>query len=104
MDAKKLITTTHPLLSDKVRLAIMATLASADKAVDFKTLIESLALSKGNLSSHMSKLEEAELVVVKKEFVGKLPRTTYRCSRKGRKEVLAYLKQVEQLLKGAMSK
>jgi DNA-binding transcriptional ArsR family regulator len=98
MDAIALITQTHPLLSDRVRLAIMASLAAASEPLDFNSLLKSLELTKGNLSSHMRKLEEAGLVCVHKEFVGRRPRTTYSCSESGQREVQRYLEQVEKLL------
>lgn len=101
MNPLELLSETNSLLSDRIRLAIMATLAAASEAVEFKTLLESLELTKGNLSSHMRRLEDGGLVTVKKEFVGRKPRTTYTCTRLGRREVQGYLEKVEQLLKAA---
>ena len=97
-----LLTDTHPLLSDRVRLAIMAAVASAGEPVDFNTLLSSLELTKGNLSTHVRKLEEAGLIEVTKAFVGRKPRTTYEVTREGRVAVKKYLEQVEALLKGAL--
>jgi DNA-binding transcriptional ArsR family regulator len=95
------LTSTHALLSDRVRLAIMATLAATTEPMEFTVLLDTLQLTKGNLSGHSQKLEEAGLIKVKKEFVGRLPRTTYRCTDLGRREVRNYLSQVEGLLKQA---
>ncbi len=92
------------LLTDRVRLAIMATLAAADEPLDFNGLLDQLQLTKGNLSVHAGKLEDGGLIEVRKEFVGKKPRTTYACTAKGRSEMRAYLQQVEQLLKMAEGK
>lgn len=89
----------NPLLVDRIRLTIMANLALAGGPVDFNTLLEELGLTKGNLSTHMRKLEEAELVTVNKEFVGRKPRTTYMCTEKGKKEMLDYLNTIEGVLK-----
>lgn len=89
----------NPLLADRARLAIMANLALAGGPVEFNTLLEELELTKGNLSSHMRRLEEAELVTVNKEFVGKKPRTTYVCTKKGKVEMRRYLGAIEALLK-----
>lgn len=89
----------NPLLADRVRLAIMANLAMAGGPVDFNTLLEELELTKGNLSSHMRKLEEAELIAVHKEFVGRKPRTSYVCTKKGKTEMRHYLNTIEALLK-----
>ena len=92
----------NPLLADRSRLAIMASLALAGGPVDFNTLLEELDLTKGNLSSHMRKLEDAELVTVRKEFVGRKPRTTYVCTRKGKTEMRHYLSTIEALLKAKL--
>ncbi len=89
----------NPMLMDRVRLTIMAKLSLAGGPVDFNTLLEELSLTKGNLSSHLSKLEEAELMSVHKEFVGKKPRSTYICTTKGKKEMQNYLTTIESFLK-----
>ena len=102
MKPVELLTGTHALLSDRVRLAIMATLAAVSEPVDFNTLLESLNLTKGNLASHIRKLEEAKLLTVTKEFVGRKPRTTYRCTELGLREVRKYLEQVESMLKATV--
>lgn len=90
----------NPLLVDRVRLAIMAHLALAGGPVEFNTLLEELELTKGNLATHLRKLEEAELITVHKEFVGRKPRTTYVCTARGKKEMRSYLSTIEALLKG----
>ena len=94
----------NPLLTDRVRLAIVATLAASEEALEFNHLLDTLDLTKGNLSSHMRKLEEGKLVKISKEFVGRKPRTTYTCTARGRKELQAYLEQVESLLKSTGGK
>lgn len=99
MKPLELIQQGNALLSDRVRLAIVATLAAADGPVDFNTLLKELELTKGNLSAHAQKLEDAGLVAVTKEFVGKKPRTTYQCTELGRTELRKYLAQIESLLK-----
>lgn len=91
--------TINPLLADRARLAIMAKLALAGGSVDFNTLLEELQLTKGNLSSHIRKLEEAGLVAVDKKFVDRKPRTTYVCTKAGKTEMRHYLSTVEALLK-----
>src|ERR1700704_422024 len=88
---------THPLLSDRVRLSIMGVLAAAETPVNFNELIESLGLSKGNLSAHMKKLEDQKLVEVQKNFVERKPRTTYQCTVAGREALGDYLAQVQKM-------
>lgn len=89
----------NPLLADRARLAIMANLSLAGGPVDFNTLLEELQLTKGNLSSHIRKLEEAGLVAVHKAFVDRKPRTTYVCTKEGKAEMRHYLGTIEALLK-----
>lgn len=98
----ELITGTHPLLADRVRLAIMATLVAATKPVDFNTLLEHLDLTKGNLSSHLRKLEDGGLIKVTKSFVDRKPKTTYRCTARGRHAIKQYVERVESILKEAV--
>ena len=95
----ELLTSTHALLAHQVRLTIMATLASTTKPTEFAALLNTLNLTKGNLSGHTQKLEEAGLIRVTKEFVGRKPRTTYLCTDLGRQEVRNYLSKVEGLLR-----
>ena len=89
----------HPLLFDRVRLSIMAHLSLSKAAVDFNALIEALDLTKGNLSTHMGKLEDQGMIKIEKAFVGKKPRTTYRCTAKGKKEIKKYLSTIESMLR-----
>jgi DNA-binding HxlR family transcriptional regulator len=90
---------THPLLADRVRLSIMGALAAADHPIDFTTLLGALQVTKGNLSSHLRKLEDGGLIVVLKEFVERKPRTSYACSQQGKAALQIYLTKVEGLLK-----
>ncbi len=99
MKPAELLTSTHALLADRVRLTIMATLAATTEPIEFSALLDNLSLTKGNLSSHVQKLEEAGLIKVKKEFVWRKPRTTYLCTNLGRQEVRNYLSKIELLLK-----
>jgi DNA-binding transcriptional ArsR family regulator len=99
MKPSELLQGPQGLLADRVRLAIMATLAASPDPLDFNALLDSLSLTKGNLSAHSTKLEEGGLIEVKKEFVGKKPRTTYRCTEKGKSEMRSYLAQIEAMLK-----
>ena len=86
------------LLSDRTRLLIMATLAAHPEGLDFNGLLNSLSLTRGNLSSHMRRLEEANLVEVKKEFVGRKPLTSYAATPAGSAAVKDYLEEMERLL------
>lgn len=87
----------NPLLADRARLAILVVLASA-KSSDFMALLERLELSKGNLSSHLRKLEDGGLISVTKEFVDRRPKSTYTLTKLGRSQLENYLREVELAL------
>lgn len=89
----------HPILFDRVRLTIMAHLSFASGPIEFNVLLNDLKLSKGNLSTHIKKLEEKGFVKIEKKFIGRKPRTSYRCTAKGRKEIRHYLLTIELILK-----
>ncbi|MEX1127939.1 MAG: transcriptional regulator [Vicinamibacterales bacterium] len=66
------------LVHEPSRLAILTALSACEKA-DFLFLLNITGLTKGNLSSHLSKLEQAGLVTIEKKFEGK-HRSPTRCS------------------------
>ena len=63
------------LIHEPGRLAILTVLSSVTDA-DFVFLQRATGLTKGNLSSHLTKLEDAGLVAIEKRFVRKKPNTT----------------------------
>ncbi|MFL6195279.1 MAG: transcriptional regulator [Thermoanaerobaculia bacterium] len=81
---------------DPARLAILTALSACDRA-DFLFLLRITGLTKGNLSSHLSKLEEAGLVEIEKQFVGKKAQTLVRLSDNGRRSVESYWNEMEEL-------
>ena len=81
------------------RLRIMM-LLSAVEAADFKFLLNTLGLTKGNLSSHVSRLEEAGYVKVVKSFSGKIPNTSYSLSREGRVSLERYWQAIDEIRQG----
>jgi len=82
----------------RVRLGIMSILMVNDW-VDFTEMKSLLDITDGNLASHSSALEKGEYIEVKKEFVGKKPKTSYRVTNKGRVAFEDHLKSLEKLLK-----
>lgn len=85
------------LVHDPVRYALLATLHVVARA-DFTFLLHQLGVSRGNLSSHMSKLELAGYVAVEKAFVDNRPRTTYALTADGRKAFADYRRQMMQAI------
>jgi DNA-binding MarR family transcriptional regulator len=77
------------VVHEPARLAILTVLANAEE-VQFKFLEEALGLTRGNLSSHVSKLEDAGYLVVSKGFEDRIPVTSYRITARGRKALETY--------------
>ena len=88
------------VIHQKVRLGIMSGLM-ARGAADFRVLKETLSVTAGNLSIHLSKLEDAGYVVSAKEFVRKKPHTTYAPTEAGRTAFHAYLTSLERIVQTA---
>lgn len=87
------------VVHEPVRLAILKILTSV-KEVDFKFLLTTLGLTKGNLATHINKLEETKLIAVKKEFRGKIPHTSYRITNIGRRQFQEYWENMKELAPG----
>jgi DNA-binding MarR family transcriptional regulator len=87
------------LVHEPSRFLILAHLYVLEEA-DFLFLMRRTGLTRGNLSSHMSKLEAAGYVEIRKEFVGKLPHTSYKLTAKGRKAFQAYRRDMARMLDG----
>lgn len=79
------------------RLAIVATLNAVEEA-DFRYLLNATGLTKGNLSTHLSKLEEAGYVQIEKTFRGKMPLTLLRLTPQGRAAFEAYRRNMLRFL------
>ena len=85
------------LVYERVRLGIMSVLA-VNPALSFSELKELLQTSDGNLSVHARKLENASYIACKKTFEGRVPRTEYRLTKKGRLALQRYLGHMEALI------
>jgi DNA-binding MarR family transcriptional regulator len=85
------------LVHEPARLMILAVLYVVESA-DFVFLLRQTGLTRGNLSSHMSRLEAAGYVDIKKEFVDKMPRTVLRLTDEGRDAFETYREDMIQVL------
>jgi DNA-binding MarR family transcriptional regulator len=81
----------------RVRLGIMSVLMVNDW-VDFSEMKSLLEITDGNLASHSNAMEKARYIEVKKEFVGKKPKTSYRVTQSGREAFTEHLNALEKLL------
>jgi DNA-binding transcriptional ArsR family regulator len=84
------------LIHEPARLAIM-TVLSAVKAADFVFLQRATGLTKGNLSSHLTKLEEAGLLKIEKRFVNKKPNTNVELTPVGKQRIMNHWSQLDRL-------
>ena len=87
------------LVHEPSRLAILVALSACDKA-DFLFLLNITGLTKGNLSSHLSKLEQAGLVEIEKKFEGKTPITYVKLTLEGKEALKEYWKSVDKVREG----
>jgi len=76
------------LIHEPSRLAIMTILRRS--GADYLFIRRLTGLSKGNLSNHLAKLEEAGLVTVDKHFEGKKPVTTVSLTAEGKETIETY--------------
>ena len=91
------VTTLDRLIHEPARLLIVTILASAASA-DFLFLQRETGLTKGNLSAHLSKLEEAGYVQIEKTFKGKLPLTICKLTAAGKSALKAYRQQLKSFM------
>jgi DNA-binding transcriptional ArsR family regulator len=85
------------IIHEPARLMILALLYVVESG-DFTFLMRQTGLTWGNLSSHLSKLEEAGYVEVEKEFVGKKPHTMLHLTGDGRLAFREYRQRMRQVL------
>ena len=85
------------LIHEPARLMIVAILSSVESA-DFLYLKRAAGLTKGNLSSHLSKLEEAGYITIEKTYQGKIPLTVCRLTEQGRQAFSAYRAQMQHFV------
>lgn len=85
------------IIHEPARLLIVALLAGVKEA-DFLWVQRESALTKGNLSGHLSRLEAAGYVEIEKTYRGKVPLTLLRLTKQGRAAFEAYRKSVNGLL------
>ena len=88
------------LVHEPARLAILTALSACDGA-DFIYLRRLTGLTKGNLSSHLAKLEAAGMVQIEKQFIGKMPNTFMRLTGVGRRSIQQHWEHLERLRKDA---
>jgi len=94
---KDIISGLNKIFDSRIRLGIMSVLVVNDSA-DFNTMKELLDVTDGNLASHLKALEKDEIIVVKKQFVGRKPNTSYSVTDRGRKLFQEHIDALERLI------
>ena len=69
-----------------------------NETIDFNALKELLELTDGNLASHLKALEQQEIIVVSKQFIGRKPSTTYQSTILGKELFRQHLNALEELI------
>jgi DNA-binding MarR family transcriptional regulator len=85
------------LIHEPARLMIVTVLYTVEEA-DFLYLINATSLTKGNLSTHLSKLEEGGYVEIEKTYRGKIPQTLLRLTPAGRKAFEIYRNNLKKII------
>lgn len=85
------------MIHEPARLMVVALLAAVKEA-DFQYLHQATGLTKGNLSVHLSKLEEAGYIAIEKTFRGKYPLTICRLTERGREVLDKYRRVIKAAL------
>ncbi|MEA2029525.1 MAG: transcriptional regulator [Campylobacterota bacterium] len=86
-----------PLLHQNIRSKLVSLLIS-NSELPFKALKEALGVTDGNLSSHLSKLEEAEYIAIEKIFEGKRPKTIVKITEVGRRAFHHYIDELKSFI------
>ncbi|MEU7756496.1 transcriptional regulator [Micromonospora sp. NPDC049101] len=100
------MTELDPVIHAQARLRVVAslsTLGDGDR-IAFPRLQELLAMTAGNLSVHLRKLEDAGYVEISKTHRGRTPATLVRLSRRGRRAFEEYTETIRALLDPTPSK
>ncbi len=91
------------LIHERTRLAIVSVLAVND-SLSFTELKDMLQITDGNLSVHARKLEDALYIECSKTFEKRVPKTTYRLTRTGRRALQRYLDHMEALIEATRAR
>jgi len=97
-DAVRTIGDVDRVIHEPARLMLLMYLSSVDEA-DYIFLMRTTGLTWGNLSSHLSKLEEAGYVEVSKQFLNKKPHTMARLTKEGRQAFKEYSRTMHSAFK-----
>ena len=95
---KNPISNLQKVFDNRIRLGIMSALMVND-TLDFNSLKHLLGLTDGNLASHLKTLEQKEIIVVTKQFIGRKPSTHYQATIPGKELFRMHLAALEELIR-----
>ena len=95
---KSIVNNLNKAFENRLRLGAMS-LLMVNEWVDFNELKETLDATDGNLASHLAALEKSGYIEVRKEFVGRKPKTSYQATRLGRKAFRDHLDTLEKIIR-----
>ncbi len=90
------------VIHEKGRLAIMSMLGASPE-LSFTELRDTLAMTDGNLTTHIRTLQEAGYVAVAKSYQNNRPLTTVSLTTAGRKAFASYVSLLEQIVQQTKS-
>jgi DNA-binding MarR family transcriptional regulator len=96
-DQLRSLTDMDRIIHEPARLLLVTILYTLESA-DFLYLLRESGLTKGNLSTHLTRLEQAKYILVEKKFRGKIPQTMFRLSSKGKAAFDAYREQMKNVM------
>lgn len=88
----------NKIFDSRIRLGVMSLLA-VNNTISFNELKEMLALTDGNLASHLNTLEQAQYLSVNKSFIGRKTNTTYSITTMGKEAFKMHLDALEKMIK-----
>lgn len=89
------------IIHERARLSVLTSLITNPKGLPFNDLKQLCALTDGNLSRHLSVLEQARMVEIIRGYDRNRPQTICRITSSGRKRYLEYLTTLEQVVRDA---
>ena len=90
------------ILHEKARLGILVSLTTRPDGLTFGELKQLCSLTDGNLSRHLDALAGEDLVSIEKGFQGRRPQTRALLTEEGRRRFLAYLAELERVVRDAL--
>ncbi len=87
----------NDVIHEKNRLLILS-LMLKEGELSFGDLKEFTGMTDGNLASHLRILEENKIIEVKKSFLRRKPRTTYKLTSLGKEKFINYLETLKKFL------